>query len=72
MNLVSFNPQTIPTQNSPIETTPKPVAYGGKYTLSLGTEKKLEQPLQNHNLQKSLTEFSATIYKSPTIQTQTS
>jgi len=71
MNLVSFNPQTNSIPTNFIEKTPKQVAYG-KYTLSLGTKKKLEQPLQNHNPQKSLTEFSATIYKSPTIQPQTS
>lgn len=71
MNTIPSSPQTILTQNPPIETILNQVAYG-EHSLSLGTEKKLEQPLQNHNSQKSLTEFSATIYKSPTIQPQTS
>lgn len=70
MNAVSSSAQTTLIQNTSSETPPEQVTHGN-HTLSLGTEKKLEPPSQNHNQQKFLTEFSVTIYKPPTIQPQT-
>ena len=67
MNTVSLNPQISSMAGStPIQTTSQSVQYND-HVLSIGNKPTLEQPLQNHNKQKTLLEYSVYVAHNPNI-----
>ena len=61
MNTVSL---TLIQGSNPTQTTSQSVQYND-HVLSIGNKPTLEQPLQNHNKQKTLLEYSVFVVHAP-------